>query len=55
MCSDAGLVFLYFFMFFMASMAFCFFISGERGHSGEKAQNKNLNYSAGRPSVMCIG
>lgn len=29
-CSDSGLVFLYFFLFFMASTAFCFFISGER-------------------------
>ncbi|CAM9479565.1 unnamed protein product [Laminaria digitata] len=29
---DVILVFLYFFLFFMASTAFCFFVSGESGH-----------------------
>lgn len=30
--SDTFLVFLYFFLFFMASTAFCFFVAGERYH-----------------------
>lgn len=28
--SDSGLIFLYFFLFFLATAAFCFFVSGKR-------------------------
>jgi len=45
-CSDPNLVFLYFFMFFMASTAFCFFVSGESRGSQSRGGHS--------PAVTCV-
>lgn len=39
--SAFGLVFLYFFMFFMASTAFCFFVAGERRMRDKFSHERN--------------